>query len=114
MDGIIVMWAGAIVDIPSGWHLCDGTEGTPDLRNRFVFGALNQGEMNLSKGRVEHTHGFTGDGHVHSFFPGMGFAAGDDWESETAEAAADGTTDSASSMPPYYALAFIMFVGLPK
>lgn len=27
--GIICLWYGAIVDIPSGWHLCDGTEGTP-------------------------------------------------------------------------------------
>lgn len=39
MKGIIVLWSGAIVDIPSGWHLCDGTQGTPDLRDMFVIGA---------------------------------------------------------------------------
>lgn len=35
--GIICMWSGSAV--PSGWHLCDGTDGTPDLRNRFIVGA---------------------------------------------------------------------------
>lgn len=37
--GIIVIWSGAIADIPSGWHLCDGTDGTEDLRNYFIPGA---------------------------------------------------------------------------
>lgn len=36
-SGIIVMWSG--VSAPSGWALCDGTNGTPDLRNRFVVAA---------------------------------------------------------------------------
>ncbi len=37
--GIITMWSGAIGAIPSGWFLCDGTNGTPDLRDRFIVGA---------------------------------------------------------------------------
>ena len=37
--GAIVLWSGAANAIPSGWHLCDGTSGTPDLRGRFVVGA---------------------------------------------------------------------------
>ena len=37
--GVIVMWSGAIGAIPTGWLLCDGTNGTPDLRSRFVVGA---------------------------------------------------------------------------
>jgi len=37
--GVIVMWSGTIANIPSGWALCDGTNGTPDLRDRFVVGA---------------------------------------------------------------------------
>lgn len=36
--GAIIMWAGAINEIPTGWKLCDGTNGTPDLRSRFVVG----------------------------------------------------------------------------
>ena len=38
-SGIISMWSGGIASIPSGWSLCDGSNGTPDLRNRFVVGA---------------------------------------------------------------------------
>ncbi len=34
--GTIVMWAGAASQVPAGWHTCDGTAGTPDLRDRFV------------------------------------------------------------------------------
>jgi microcystin-dependent protein len=37
--GAIIMWSGAINDIPVGWALCDGSNGTPDLRNRFIVGA---------------------------------------------------------------------------
>jgi hypothetical protein len=38
--GMIMMWSGTIATIPSGWLLCNGTSGTPDLRNRFVIGAF--------------------------------------------------------------------------
>jgi microcystin-dependent protein len=37
-QGVIMMWSGAIVDIPTGYKICDGTNGTPDLRGRFVVG----------------------------------------------------------------------------
>src|SRR5262245_17336895 len=37
--GAILMWSGALDAIPAGWALCDGREGTPDLRDRFVVGA---------------------------------------------------------------------------
>lgn len=37
--GGIIMWSGTIVNIPIGWSLCDGSNGTPDLRNRFIAGA---------------------------------------------------------------------------
>lgn len=37
--GLIVMWSGSIATIPSGWALCNGTSGTPDLRDRFIIGA---------------------------------------------------------------------------
>ncbi len=38
-SGLIVMWYGALSAIPDGWLLCDGSNDTPDLRNRFVYGA---------------------------------------------------------------------------
>jgi hypothetical protein len=37
--GSVIMWAGAPEDVPAGWRICDGSNGTPDLRNRFVLGA---------------------------------------------------------------------------
>ena len=37
--GLITMWSGSADAIPSGWDLCDGSNGTPDLRNRFIVGA---------------------------------------------------------------------------
>lgn len=35
--GGIIMWSGTVASIPAGWQLCDGTNGTPDLRDRFVL-----------------------------------------------------------------------------
>lgn len=37
--GCIVMWSGSISTVPSGWRLCDGTNNTPDLRDKFIVGA---------------------------------------------------------------------------
>jgi hypothetical protein len=37
--GVIVMWSGTVATIPSGWLLCNGSNGTPDLRNQFIIGA---------------------------------------------------------------------------
>jgi len=37
--GTIIMWSGSIINIPSEWALCDGANGTPDLRGRFIVGA---------------------------------------------------------------------------
>jgi hypothetical protein len=39
VTGMIMMWSGTIATIPSGWVLCNGSGGTPDLRNRFIIGA---------------------------------------------------------------------------
>jgi hypothetical protein len=52
--GVIVMWGGLVVNIPTGWLLCDGTAGTPDLRGRFIKGAATAGATGGSA-----THGHT-------------------------------------------------------
>ena len=38
-SGVILMWSGTADNIPKGWLLCDGTNGTPNLRDRFIIGA---------------------------------------------------------------------------
>lgn len=60
-SGIIVMWSGAVDSLPSGWVLCDGTNSTPDLRDRFVIGAGNTYAVAASGGSADsivpsHTH----------------------------------------------------------
>ena len=40
-SGMILMWSGSIATIPSGWYLCNGSNSTPDLRNRFIIGAYS-------------------------------------------------------------------------
>ena len=49
--GMIMMWAGTIATIPSGWYLCDGSNGTPDLRNKFIIGA-NADDSGVAKTSV--------------------------------------------------------------
>ena len=44
--GTIVAYSGDVSYIPDGWHLCDGTGGTPDLRDRFLMGTANAGDVN--------------------------------------------------------------------
>jgi len=50
--GGIIMWSGTIAEIAnlSGWELCDGNNGTPDLRDRFVIGATTDGSDNTFPG----------------------------------------------------------------
>jgi microcystin-dependent protein len=39
--GGIILWSGSVGAVPTGWALCNGSNGTPDLRDRFVVGAGN-------------------------------------------------------------------------
>lgn len=78
LSGIIVMWSGAIDKIPTGWLLCDGTNGTPDLRNRFIVGAGTDysvgntgGANNVTLTTTQmpnHTHTVTGGSHTHKVY----------------------------------------------
>lgn len=69
--GIITMWSGSIAAIPSGWVLCDGTNGTPDLRDRFIVGA-RQDEGGVAKTNVTGTLSVNGDGEIPAHSHGVG------------------------------------------
>ena len=71
--GCILMWSGSVASIPSGWVICDGTNGTPDLRNRFIVGAGSTYAVAATGGsadavNVSHTHTatVTDAGHTHT------------------------------------------------
>jgi hypothetical protein len=72
--GMIMLWSGSVGSIPSGWAICNGANGTPDLRDRFVVGAGNTYAVNDTGGSansilVSHTHtatsSVTDSGHTH-------------------------------------------------
>lgn len=75
VTGMIMMWSGSIASIPSGWALCNGSGGTPDLRDRFIVGAGNTYAVGATGGSadaivVSHNHTATttatDSGHSHS------------------------------------------------
>lgn len=106
--GIIFLWQGAIGNIPPGYALCNGANGTPDLRDRFVVGAGDTYAVDETGGGTTHDHDFTGDGHAHTIPAGPFITSGPDLDKVTNSVAVTGTTDAGSSLPPYYALAYIM------
>ncbi|MCB9186954.1 MAG: tail fiber protein [Flavobacteriales bacterium] len=42
--GGIIMWSGTIASIPSGWALCNGANGTPDLTDKFIISVASAAE----------------------------------------------------------------------
>ena len=101
-------WYGSVVSIPSGWHLCDGSVGTPDLRGKFIVGAGGTYDPGDTGGADSQTHEFTGDGHYHDGTPGVGHAGGADFGTQTTVVPAFGTTDPADNRPAFYAFCWIM------
>jgi hypothetical protein len=118
--GIITLWSGSLAAIPPGWALCDGTNGTPDLRERFIVG-VTTGEAPGTTGGAD-THSHTVAAHTHAWSDTSGGPSNTTQAGVSDAAASDshthgfsGTTSSdsanagsASHLPPYYELAFIM------
>jgi hypothetical protein len=68
--GTILMWSGAQAAIPTGWRICDGTNSTPDLRDKFIVGAGTSYTVGQTGGSpdsivVQHSHDITDIGHHH-------------------------------------------------
>lgn len=53
--GIITMWSGATNAVPSGWALCDGNNGTPNLKDRFIVGAGQSYGVGNTGGNITQT-----------------------------------------------------------
>ena len=108
VSGIISIWSGSIATIPSGWVICDGNNGTPDLRNKFVIGAGGGFVVDETGGATTHLHPVTGDGHMHTLTAGAQVGAGAAFNADTDVDAVTGLTNPVSSFPPFHALAYIM------
>jgi len=134
-SGGIILWSGSTGSVPSGWYLCDGTNGTPDLRNSFIVGAGNTYAVGATGGTadaivVSHTHtatsvvtdpqhqhnvtyGTTGgsqpstsNGGTSSLITVPTALASTGITVATTNANA-GTSGTNQNLPPYYALAYI-------
>ena len=112
LSELIAFWSGSIASIPAGWALCDGTQGTPDLRDSFVIPAGYSFSPDDSGGSPVHTHAFTGHGHFHTRGgpEPAGMLIGTDYDRVTSTNSVTGTTDEATLLPPYHALLPIMIL----
>lgn len=109
--GTISSFSGPIANIPATFRLCDGTHGTPDLRNKFIVGSGDTYNVDAVGGSQNHNHTFTGDGHFHPLTGSGELAFAADKASVTSSNPAIGTTDNEDGRPPYYSLAFMMYAG---
>jgi len=134
LTGMIIIWSGSIGSIPAGWVLCNGSNGTPDLRDRFVIAAGSTYAVGATGGTadaivVSHTHTATSvvtdPGHNHtvsgtvSTGGNINTGAGTNGGLATTNTNTTGITVATTNqstgssgtnanLPPYYALAYIM------
>jgi len=119
-SGGIIMWSGSVSNIPNGWTLCDGTDGAPDLQDRFVVGAGSQyavgdtggsDEVTLTEAEMpSHNHtidatdsndtGGSGSNHAKTV-PTSGLEY-------TYNSGSVGSDQAHENRPSYYAVAYIM------
>jgi len=131
-SGVILLWSGSAASIPAGWVLCDGTNSTPDLRDRFVVGAGSTYAVGATGGSkdaivVSHTHTatVTDPGHTHNL-PGN-TSSGNTIQTQlgvnppnqngstssattgiSVDISTTGSSGTNANLPPYYALCYIM------
>lgn len=115
--GAIVMWSGD--KIPSGWVICDGKNGTPDLRNRFIAGAGGEYAVGHREGESKvrlTTSQIPPHSHTYNVAASQsgGYAGSEGGDDSLWQKTKDIQTGSAGSglehenRPPYYALYYIV------
>lgn len=139
--GVIMMWSGSIQSIPNGYSLCDGNNGTPDLRGRFIVGVdprtsqppandiwdQNYNVVGNVGGEKNHTLSISEmPAHTHT----IGFndstdepsdpqiilfpnasIGNNDTYSVEQQSAVKGNNSAHNNLPPYYVMAFIIKTG---
>lgn len=113
-NGVIVMWSGSLASIPDGWVLCNGSGGTPDLTNRFIYGVSNGEDPGGSGGSTNHSHNVNppnvntqNSPQYEDVSAGVNYSVSTNNHNHNVDIPMF-SSESASSLPPYYKLAFIM------
>jgi hypothetical protein len=106
--GMIILWSGSVVSIPAGWRLCDGDEGTPDLRDRFVVGVGTTYNPNDIGGSDQHNHSSQALAKATTLPAGTDLAAGANFNKVSSSHIHTIAVTAAYNLPPYYALCYIM------
>lgn len=136
--GAIALWLGSLATIPVGWNLCDGGNGTPDMRSLYVKGANDLTEIGNTGGSNTHTHAAQPHGHsvsnashthgysigTHPCGPGHGGASQCTWRCSMGQphssltrqdaanvsySDANTTADSSNNEPSHRTVAYIQF-----
>lgn len=124
-SGVVVSWYGDKANVPSGWAICDGTNGTPDLRDRFIVGAGNSYSLKATGGSDKvsltadqngpHSHSGTTSSSQQTVVPGSDLLGTHSnnmgkWGTVniTLTTGSSGKGAAHENRPPYYALYFIM------
>jgi hypothetical protein len=119
--GFIGMWSGSVANIPNidprygTWKICDGTNGTIDLRNKFVVGAGSTYAVGSTGGEASHVLTIPEiPAHTHTFPAGIDTGdVGGGGQPYLNQSAGTTTTSSIgggtahNNLPPYYALCYI-------
>ena len=120
-SGGVIMWSGAANKIPTGWALCNGENGAPDLVDRFILGAggavtpgttggsKKTGGTTLTVDQMpSHAHSYTAPGYS-AQYGGGSTGGGYNGASGAATGTAGGSQPHDHDLvPPYYALCFII------
>jgi len=136
--GMVMIWYGSINTVPTGWAVCDGTNGTPNLKNKFVIGAGGTYGVNIPGGYADaqlptHTHagstnsagahahstlnGYTGEYGNGAVAPGvtgplftstMDKTSTEGAHTHTVTVNAAGASATNKNLPPFLALFYIM------
>ena len=121
--GAIIAWPNEV--IPLGFQLCDGTNGTPDLRDKFIFGAGPSHAVHTTGGEATHvlTEAETASHrHVGLTYTGTGYDNQHEWAPfisscrtgpcpgtycPDAATGYAGGNQAHNNLPPYHCLYFI-------